>query len=85
MRRTQPERMQRKLRAVKTELKRRRHLPIPEQGKWLRSVVNGHFAYYAVPTVRMIPGHKHLVFEEGLQSCGLAILDRRVIGHCLYR
>ena len=50
VRRTQPERMQRKLRAVKTELKRRRHLPIPEQGKWLRSVVNGHFAYYAVPT-----------------------------------
>jgi group II intron reverse transcriptase/maturase len=50
VRRTQPERMRRKLRAVKTELKRRRHLPIPEQGKWLRSVVNGHFAYYAVPT-----------------------------------
>ncbi len=50
VRRTQPKRMQRKLREVKTELKRRRHLPIPEQGKWLRSVVNGHFAYYAVPT-----------------------------------
>ncbi len=50
VRRTQPERMRRKLREVKTELKRRRHLPVPEQGKWLRSVVNGHFAYYAVPT-----------------------------------
>jgi hypothetical protein len=50
VRRTQPERMQRKLREVKAELKRRRHRPIPEQGKWLRSVVNGHFAYYAVPT-----------------------------------
>ena len=28
---------------------RRRHLPIPEQGQWLASVVRGHLAYYAVP------------------------------------
>ena len=34
---------------VKDQLKRRRHLPIPEQGKWLASVVRGHLAYYAVP------------------------------------
>ena len=27
----------------------RRHLPIPEQGQWLRSVVRGHLRYYAVP------------------------------------
>jgi RNA-directed DNA polymerase len=38
-----------KLREVKTELPRRRHLPIPEQGRWLASVVRGYFAYYAVP------------------------------------
>ena len=25
------------------------HLPIPEQGRWLASVVRGHIAYYAVP------------------------------------
>jgi group II intron reverse transcriptase/maturase len=49
-RRTQPERMRTKLREVKAELRRRRHQPVPSQGKWLRSVVNGHFAYYAVPT-----------------------------------
>jgi RNA-directed DNA polymerase len=42
-------RMQAKLREVKDELKRRRHQPIPEQGKWLGSVVRGHLAYYAVP------------------------------------
>ncbi len=42
-------RMRAKLREVKTELMRRRHLPIPEQGKWLGSVVRGHLAYYAVP------------------------------------
>ena len=42
-------RMAAKLRSVKTELMRRRHLPIPEQGRWLASVVRGHLAYYAVP------------------------------------
>lgn len=42
-------RVRTKLRAIKEELKRRRHLPVPEQGRWLRSVVQGHLAYYAVP------------------------------------
>ena len=41
--------MRAKLREVKTELLRRRHLPVPEQGRWLASVVRGHLAYYAVP------------------------------------
>jgi RNA-directed DNA polymerase len=42
-------RLRAKLKQVKDQLKRRRHLPIPEQGKWLASVVRGHLAYYAVP------------------------------------
>jgi group II intron reverse transcriptase/maturase len=42
-------RMRAKLKQVNTELKRRRHDPVPEQGAWLRSVVAGHLAYYAVP------------------------------------
>ena len=41
-------RMRAKLREIKIELKRRRHHPVPEQGAWLRSVVEGHLAYYAV-------------------------------------
>jgi hypothetical protein len=41
--------MRAKLREVNDQLKRRRHLPIPVQGKWLASVVRGHMAYYAVP------------------------------------
>jgi hypothetical protein len=41
--------MRTKLRAVKTELMHRRHLPIPEQGRWLASVLRGHYNYYAVP------------------------------------
>jgi group II intron reverse transcriptase/maturase len=46
---TSKKRMAAKLRELKAELKRRRHQPIPEQGKWLASVVRGHLAYYAVP------------------------------------
>jgi RNA-directed DNA polymerase len=42
-------RMRAKLRQVNDQLKRRRHQPIPVQGQWLRSVVQGHRAYYAVP------------------------------------
>jgi group II intron reverse transcriptase/maturase len=42
-------RMRAKLREVKHSLMQRRHLPIPEQGRWLASVVRGHCAYYAVP------------------------------------
>ena len=46
---TDRKRLRAKLRAVKEELKRRRHLPIPEQGRWLKSVVQGHARYYAAP------------------------------------
>ena len=42
-------RMRAKLREIKIELTRRRHRPVPEQGAWLRSVVQGHLVYYAVP------------------------------------
>jgi RNA-directed DNA polymerase len=46
---TVSKRMRAKLQEVKGELKYRRHLPVPEQGQWLGSVVRGHLAYYAVP------------------------------------
>jgi group II intron reverse transcriptase/maturase len=46
---TSKKRMQAKLREVKSELMHRLHLPIPEQGQWLGSVVRGHLRYYAVP------------------------------------
>ncbi|MER9651864.1 group II intron reverse transcriptase/maturase [Mesorhizobium sp. M0199] len=49
-RKTRGDRMRVKLKDIKAELRRRMHWPIPEQGKWLRQVVTGHFAYYAVPT-----------------------------------
>ena len=46
-------RMRAKLREVKDQLRRRRHQPIPEQGRWLASVVRGYRAYYAVPGNRV--------------------------------
>ena len=49
-RKTRRDRMRTKLQDIKVELQRRMHWPIPEQGEWLRQVVTGHFAYYAVPT-----------------------------------
>ena len=49
VRQTMRKRLQAKLDAVKTELRRRMHHPIPDMGQWLRSVVSGHFRYYGVP------------------------------------
>ncbi len=49
LRQTMRKRLRAKLEAVKTELRRRLHDPIPEQGAYLRSVVAGHVRYYGVP------------------------------------
>jgi RNA-directed DNA polymerase len=46
---TDSKRVPAKLHALKGELLWRRHLPIPEQGRWLASVLQGHYNYYAVP------------------------------------
>ena len=48
--------MRAKLKEVKAELRRRMHLPVPEQGSWLAQVVRGFFAYHAVPTNFAAPG-----------------------------
>jgi retron-type reverse transcriptase len=49
-RKSRRDRMRAKLGAIKAELRRRMHDPIPQQGQWLRQVVRGYFAYHAVPT-----------------------------------
>ena len=49
-RKSRPDRMRAKLQAIKQELRRRMHQPIPGQGKWLKQVVTGYFNYHAVPT-----------------------------------
>ena len=48
-RRTIRKRLRVKLQAVKADLRRRMHRPVPETGKWLRAVVRGHAQYYGVP------------------------------------
>lgn len=50
LRLTRRDRMRAKLREIKEGLRKRMHEPIQEQGKWLRQVVRGYFAYHAVPT-----------------------------------
>ena len=49
LRQTIRKRLPAKLSAVKAELTRRMHDPIPAVGSWLRSVVGGHIRYYGVP------------------------------------
>ena len=49
-RKTRGDRMRAKLREVKEQLRDRMHDAIPEQGRWLKAVVTGFFAYHAVPT-----------------------------------
>jgi len=39
-----------KLREIKDELRQRILQPIPEQGRWLKLVLTGYYAYHAVPT-----------------------------------
>jgi group II intron reverse transcriptase/maturase len=49
LRKTIGKRLRDKIEEVTKNLRRHRHKPVPEQGGWLRSVVQGHFNYYAVP------------------------------------
>ena len=49
LRKTIGKRLRSKIKEVRQTLQRHRHKSVPEQGRWLRSVVQGHFNYYAVP------------------------------------
>jgi group II intron reverse transcriptase/maturase len=66
-------RMRTKLKELNEELKRRRHLPIPEQGRWLKSVLLGHLGYYGVP------GNLHQVnaLVRLVRRCWIRALRRR--------
>jgi RNA-directed DNA polymerase len=50
LRKTMRKKMQRKLMELKKELRKRMHAPISEVGKWLKSVLAGHYRYYGVPS-----------------------------------
>jgi hypothetical protein len=48
-RKTIRKRMRAKLRGIKQQLHERMHDPVRQTGQWLKSIVQGHFNYYAVP------------------------------------
>src|SRR5215218_6520633 len=50
LRKSRRDRRVAKLKEIKNELRRRMHWPIPEQGRWLKQVLTGYYAYHAVPT-----------------------------------
>jgi RNA-directed DNA polymerase len=49
LRKTIAKRLRAKVKEVREGIVRRMHDPVPEQGQWLRSVLNGHLNYFAVP------------------------------------
>jgi hypothetical protein len=71
-RKTIAKRLRAKAKAVRKEILKRRHHPVPEQGKWLRSVILGHLNYYAVP------GNKQSTdaFRTGVAKAWLRALRR---------
>jgi len=70
---TSKKKMQAKLKAVKAEMRRRWHLPIPEQGRWLARVLSGHYNYYAVPdNIRALQ-----TFRDAVTRLWLKALRRR--------
>jgi RNA-directed DNA polymerase len=79
LRQTVRQRVRAKLQAVKAELRRRMHLPIPEQGAYLRSVVGGHVRYYGVP----MNGPALNLFRRGVGWVWRRILMRRSQTHRL--
>jgi group II intron reverse transcriptase/maturase len=64
-RKTIRKRLRAKLREIKQQLRARMHDPVRQTGSWLKSIVQGHFNYYAVP--------------GNLDSLG--IFRERILGH----
>jgi RNA-directed DNA polymerase len=63
-RKTRADRMRAKLREIKAELRRRMHHGTSQQGRWLRAVITGFFAYHAVPTnARALSAFRHHVTD----------------------
>ena len=61
--------MRSKLKSVKTEMRRWMHHPIPEQGRWLARVLQGHYNYYAVPdNSEALHGFRRRVIRLWLQA-----------------
>ena len=79
LRQTVRRRLLAKLQEVKTELRRRMHLPIPEQGAYVRSVVGGHLRYFGVP----MNGPAIRLFRQEVGRLWHRVLSRRSQTSCL--
>jgi group II intron reverse transcriptase/maturase len=79
LRQTMRKRWQAKLGEVKTELRRRMHDPIPQQGAYLRAVALGHMHYYGVP----MNGPALCAFHRELAFLWWHVLRRRSQGNHL--
>lgn len=78
--------MRAKLSKVKAELIRRRHLPIPDQGRWLASVLRGHCNYYAVPdNSKAINAFRHRIIGHWLAALRRRSQRTRLTWKRMYR
>ena len=73
LRQTMAKRVRAKLRNLKEELRRRMHHKIADVGKWLASVLRGHYQYYGVPR----NGRKLNGFHDAVRRLWHRALNRR--------
>ncbi|TWT65255.1 reverse transcriptase domain-containing protein [Allorhodopirellula solitaria] len=66
-------RIQAKLAEIKEKLRRHRHRPVGETGRWLGKVVQGWLNYHAVPLNRV----RSQLFRDEIVKMWLAVLRRR--------
>ena len=86
LRQTIGKRMRAKLAEIKHELRQRLHHSIPSVGRWLRSVVQGYFRYYAVPrNHRKLHAFKYQVYRLWFQSLRRRSQRHRVSGERMNR
>ncbi len=68
-RHTIKKKMQKKLKEIKDELKKRMHDSIQTTGQWLKAVVTGHYRYYGVPgNYEAMNDFRHLIGQRWKQS-----------------
>ena len=83
---TDKKRMRAKLSKIKVELIRRRHLPVPDQGRWLASVLRGHCNYYAVPdNSQAINAFRHRIIGHWLAALRRRSQRTRLTWKRMYR
>lgn len=69
VRRTSRKKRKAKLGVLRREIRRRRHDPVPEQHRWLVSVLRGHANYYGVPgNSSALKSFRHQVRQEWLRQ-----------------